>query len=339
MNTPNNKLGRSSTVTNFLKKISGEHETYLAGIIIALSIYLGFASDDFFSLDNIFDMLSSYAMLAIFACGLLVVLISGGIDISFTATASIAQYLTALWLMSHGGNFILAFTIAALVGIVLGLVNAYLIHYLKVSAIIITVATLNVFYGLLIYFSEGTWLYDFPDWFMDGVEWLPFEVHGDYYSIGIPMITLVAVIFATWLLMSRSRLGRQIYALGGNQEAAERCGISVLKIHLFVYAWMGLMAGIGSIVQMQIVQSVAPNALVGTELAVVAAVVLGGASLSGGKGTLLGTMLGVILIAVMKNGLTLLGVSSYWHQFLTGVVILVSVSASAISARHQRLGC
>lgn len=320
------------------KRIWVQHESYLVYILAALVLFLSLSTSDFLTLDNAYDMLGSYAMMGIFACGLFVVLISGGIDISFTATASVAQYLSALWIIHHGGNFFIAFAIAAVIGMLLGFINGYLIHKLQVSAIIVSVACLNIFYGLLIYFSDGTWLYDFPDWFMDGIEWLPFNYHDSFYFISIPILMLVVSVFATWILMSRTRLGRQIFAFGDNPEAAGRSGISSFKIHTFVYAWMGMMAGIGAIVQAQIMQSVAPNALVGTELTVVAAVVLGGASLTGGRGTLFGTLLGVTLLAVMKNGLTLLGVSSYWHQLITGLLIIVSVSASAISQRGRRLG-
>ncbi len=251
--------------------------------------------------------------------GLFVVLIAGGIDISFPATAAIAQYVMATYVLSIGGNFVIAFLIAAVVGIVLGLINAVLVYRLKVPAIIITISTLNLFFGLLIYFSNGEWLYGFPDWFMEGIELFTFIGSDGYdYGLSLPIITLVAVILFTSFLMSKTRLGRQIYAMGGNADAASRIGINLFGIHLFVYGYMGALAGIASVVQTQITQSVAPNSLMGFELTVLAAVVLGGTSMTGGKGTLMGVVLGVALLAIMKNGLTLLSVPSYWHTVVTG---------------------
>ena len=123
--------------------------------------------------------------------------------------------------------------------------------------------------------------------------------------------------------------------MGGNMDAAKRMGFNLLKLHVFVYCYMGFLAGIAGLVQAQLVQTVAPNSIVGRELEVVAAVVLGGASLAGGAGTLLGTILGVTLIAIMQNGLTLLGVSSYWHKVVIGMIILISVS---ITAYNRKLG-
>ena len=124
--------------------------------------------------------------------------------------------------------------------------------------------------------------------------------------------------------------------MGGNPDAAQRLGFNIFGLNLIVYGYMGVMAGIASLVQAQLAQSVAPTVLVGKELDVVAAVVLGGASLIGGVGTVLGTILGLTLLAIMQNGLVLLGVSSYWSQFFVGLVILVSVSATAWSQRERR---
>ncbi len=314
------------------------HEFYLAVLIGLIVIGLGMRSEDFFTLGNIFDMSVSSAILGIMACGLFVVLIAGGIDISFPATAAIAQYVMATYVLSIGGNFVIAFLIAAVVGIVLGLINAVLVYRLKVPAIIITISTLNLFFGLLIYFSNGEWLYGFPDWFMEGIELFTFIGSDGYdYGLSLPIITLVAVILFTSFLMSKTRLGRQIYAMGGNADAASRIGINLFGIHLFVYGYMGALAGIASVVQTQITQSVAPNSLMGFELTVLAAVVLGGTSMTGGKGTLMGVVLGVALLAIMKNGLTLLSVPSYWHTVVTGLIIVFSISMTALNEKKQAL--
>jgi len=311
-------------------------EFYLLLVIVGLSAILTFTTEGFFSLENLFDMLVSYSFVGILAVGLLVVLISGGIDISFTATATVAQYVMATIIIQHGGGWGAAFLIASAIGIALGVVNAVLVHHLRVHSIIITIATLNIFFGMLIFVTRGKWIYNFPDWFASGFSLFDFSAaDGTVYSLSLPILVLLVVVAVTGFLMNRTSVGRQIYAMGGNMDGARRMGFRLLRLHLFVYGYMGLLAGIGAVVQAQIVQTVAPNSIVGRELEVLAAVVLGGASLAGGAGTLFGTVLGVALIAVLQNGLTLLGVSSYWHKVVIGLVILMSVSITAYNRKLE----
>ena len=315
---------------NSLARLIGQHEFWLGVLVVALAVGLTIRTDEFFTLGNLTDVATSYAILGILACGLFVVLISGGIDISFPAMTAIAQYAMASWVIAHGGNFVLALALAMAVGLLLGLINGFLVYWLRVPAIIITIATLNLFYGLLVYATKGTWLYGFPDWFMNGISWFTFTGADGYdYGLTLPLICLCATIIFTAVLMNYTRLGRQIYAMGGNRDAASRLGLNLLKLHFYVYGYMGILAGVAAVVQAQITQSVAPNSLFGYELTVLAAVVLGGTSMSGGRGTLIGTLLGVILLAFLQNGLTLLGVSSYWHTVFSGAIILVSISATA----------
>ena len=311
-------------------------EFYLFLVIAGLGAVLTVVTEDFFSLENLFDVLVSYSFLGIMAVGLMVVLISGGIDISFTATATVAQYIMASFIIQHGGGWWVAFLIPITIGIMLGAVNAVLVYNLRVHSIIITIATLNVFYGVLIFVTRGKWIYNFPDWFAEGYSLLDFTAaDGTDYSFSLSIIVLLAVFAVTGFLLNRTSVGRQIYAMGGNMDAAKRMGFNLLKLHFFVYCYMGFLAGIAGLVQAQLVQTVAPNSIVGRELEVVAAVVLGGASLAGGAGTLLGTILGVTLIAIMQNGLTLLGVSSYWHKVVIGMIILISVGITAYNRKLE----
>ena len=321
---------------NFLRG----NEFYLILVILVLIVMLSLSTEDFFSIENLFDMLLSYSFLGIMAAGFLVVLISGGIDISFTATATVAQYVVAMFMIKQGGNWVITFAMASAIGIALGAINAFLVHYLEVSAIIITISTLNIFYGILIFITRGKWLYNFPDWFSEEVSLYNFTMaDGTVYNISLPILVFFGVLIITGILLNKTTIGRKIYAMGGNLEAAKRMGFNILGLHVFVYCYLGLLAGIAAIVQAHIVQTVAPNSIVGRELEVVAAVVLGGASLAGGRGTLLGTILGVTLVAVMQNGLTILGVSSYWHKVFIGLVILVSVSITAYNRiREEKRG-
>ncbi len=316
----------------YLSSLVAYHEFYLALFIVLILLVLGVVSEDFLTLGNLFDMSVASSLLGIMACGLFVVLISGGIDISFPGIAAIAQYISALYVLTYGGNLVITFAIAVMIGVTLGFINAILIDKLKVSAIIITLSTQNIFFGFLIYFSKGRWLYGFPDWFMNGITLFSFTGRDGFdYELSLPILSLIAMISITSFLMSKTRLGRQIYALGGCAEAAERIGVNLLGVRLFVYAYMGASAGIAAIVQTQITQSVAPNQLIGYELTVLATVVLGGTTMTGGKGTLFGVILGVILLAIVKNALTLLGVSSYWHTIVTGSIIIFSIAMTAMN--------
>ncbi len=324
---------------DLFQRLKRRHEFWLASVIAVLVVYLSIATQGFLTLQNLFDLLTSYAFLGILAAGLLVVLISGGIDISFTATASIAQYITMLLANRYGLDWFTVFALAILVGVLLGAINAILIDRLQISSIIVSIATLNIFYGLLIFITGGEYIYSLPEWFSDGIYLFEYvDADEISYGINLQILALVVMFTLTWLLLNRTNIGRQIYALGGNREAAQRLGFNVFRLNILVYCYMGLTAGVASLIQAQLAQSVAPTVLVGKELDVLAAVVLGGASLMGGVGTVLGTVLGLALLAIMQNGLILIGVSSYWSQFFVGLVILLSVSATALSARRKRKG-
>jgi simple sugar transport system permease protein len=265
--------------------------------------------------------------MAIMASGLLVVLISGGIDISFAAVAAVSQYLTAITIVHIGGNWIVAFGLSAALGTLLGLVNALLIYLLRALAVIVTISTMTFYFAVLLFVTDGKSIYDLPDWFT-----------ADLAPLGIPFPVVMAasVLLITAFFLSQLSIGRQIYGLGGNPEAAKRVGCNLLFLHGFVYGYSGLMAGIAGLVEAHRVEEVVPGALIGRELDVLAAVVLGGASLLGGLGTVSGTVLGIVLLALLQNGLTLLGVSSYSFGLVTGLIILISVSLTAYAAKRQR---
>ncbi len=168
-------------MANLLKR----HEFWLGMFIIALCLLLGWRSEEFFTFGNLYDLANNYAMLTILACGLFVVLIAGGIDISFPAMTIIAQYGMVVMLQKVGGNFAVAFVLAGGIGVLLGLVNALLVNRLRVPSIIITISTLNIFYGLLLWLSKGVWLYDFPPWFEKGVMLFKYtDADGYDYGLG-----------------------------------------------------------------------------------------------------------------------------------------------------------
>ncbi len=315
-------------------------EGWLILVILVFAGFLGLATDTFLTLANIFDLLNISAFNAIMAVGLLVVLVAGGIDISFAVAASVVQYLTAVTVMRlGGGNWIVGLVLAGAFGFMLGAINAALIHYFRIISIVVTIATFNVFFGLLMFATHGRSIYDLPDWLLDRIIVLEIETPGgDFAFLTLPVVVMVAVVLATWLLLNRSSLGRQLYAMGDNADGARRIGINIAAMHFLAYGWLGICAGIGGLMQAHYVQEVVPNALYGRELDVLAAVVLGGARLGGGRGTILGALLGVTLVTMTQNGLNLMGVSPYAFQMVVGLVILVAITMSNLEGLLAFLG-
>lgn len=328
-----------SSSTRLSRFVPTGHDGFL--LIAVLLIILVFAVQDpaFLSLRNGSDVFSTYSVLGILAAGLLIVLISGELDISFTAVMTAAQYASAVYIIENGGSWVSVFATSIFIGVALGMLNALIVHYLNASSVIVTIATLNIYFGATVVLSGGEWLYAFPDWFFEGVSielWSP--ERGRAYAINLAILALAAFWALTYLLLYRSSVGRQIFAVGGNREAAERVGINILRIRLLSFGFLGLAAGVAAVVHAQLVQTVAPNALVGTELEVLAAVVLGGASLTGGVGTFRGMVLGVAFIALMSNGLVITGVSTYSQKALLGLVIVIAVIATGDGGKLFRKG-
>ena len=246
------------------------------------------------------------------------------------------QYIIATLAIHYGlsspaGSILLAVAI----GTVLGMINAILIYCLRIVSIIVTISMQSLLFGMLMWLTNGTSLYDLPDWLTTPVRVLPFSVGEHHYQIGLPVVVMLGVAGLSWILLNKTHLGRQLFAVGGDQESARRIGIRVGLLHLFAYGYLGAMAAIGGLVQVYRVGEVVPNALVGGELDVLAAAVLGGASLNGGKGSVVGTLMGVFLIGVLKNGLNLIGVSSYFMNIVIGVVIVAAITVTHYKKRKE----
>ena len=305
-------------------------ETRLFVVLVVICLFLSLASDSFLTLGNIASLLNNNAVNVIWAVGLLVVLIAGDIDISFAVAASVVQYICVYALEAvGGGNWLVGFLMAGGIGIALGFINAALIHHFRIISIVVTIATFNAFFGLLMFITSGRYLYNLPDWWTDRVTVFKVQsANGSFAELILPVAVMVATMTATWFLIHHTTTGRQLYAFGDNPEGARRAGINIALMQFIAFGWMGMMAGIGGLMQANIVQEVVPNALIGRELDVLAAVVLGGARLGGGRGSVLGCFLGVLLVAVTQNGLNLLGVSPFAFKMVVGVIILAAISMS-----------
>lgn len=320
-----------------LARLRRRPEAWLFGVIVLAVLFFGSTAPGFLTLPNVIDLLETYSVQAIMAMGLFVVLVSGGIDISFAATASVSQYVAALLAARLGLPAPLVIAMGLGIGTALGCLNAALIHFVRIPSIIATIAMMSVTFSLLMYFSGGRSIYDLPDWWTTRVTFFETETaSGDLVRITLPIVAMIVVSLGIWALMTRSSVGRQLYAMGGNAEAARRIGMSIGRLHFVAYGVLGFLAALAGMLQAHRVGESVPNAMVNTELAVLSAAVLGGASLTGGIGTVPGVLLGIVLLAILQNGLNLLGVSSYFFQIVIGLTILASTSLTVLSSRRGR---
>ena len=324
-----------------LRRLLRHNETYLVLLIVALCVAITVANPRFLSYENVAGFLKSCSMIGIMAVGALFVLIlAGSPDVSFTAIAQVVEYAIAVATLRWGGNIYVALLAAGALGVLMGLVNGVIIHSFRVPTIIVTIATFNIYFGMLYVITAGKLINVVHPMFRTFGNTLLFPQTspiGGTYGFSLMSLVWLAAVVLGWFILRRTFLGRSVFAIGGNEIAAERMGVNTLRTRLFVFGFVGLLSGVAAVVHLSIVQSVVPNIIVGKELEVIAAVVLGGASVFGGKGTLLGTVLGVLLFAILNNGLTLLNFSSYWYNVTIGVVITVAITNSAYQQlRHQR---
>jgi simple sugar transport system permease protein len=322
------------------RRLLHQNETYLAILIVVICTGITAANPAFLTYENVGGFLKSCSMIGIMAVGVLFVLVlSGSPDVSFTAIAQVVEYAVAVATLHWGGNIFLALAAAAAMGALMGLLNGVVVHYFRVPTIIVTIATFNIFFGMLYVVTHGKVINGVHPMFRDFGNALVFpRVSPIGASYGLSLMTLVwlAAVAVGWFILRKTFIGRSVFAIGGNEVAAERMGIPMLSTRLFAFGLVGLLSGVAAVVHLSIVQSVVPNIIVGKELEVIAALVIGGASIFGGKGTVLGTVLGVLLFAIVNNGLTLLNFSSYWYSVTIGVVITVAITNSAYQQLRRR---
>lgn len=321
-----------------MRRVPLTNEFYVASTIVLLSIIIGSMNRVFFTLGNLIDLLRNSIVMGIFGVGVLMVIVSGGIDVSFTAIASFSMFATTKILNYYDfqGSVLVAFIIAGGIGLALGLVNATFISLFKLPTLIVTLGTASMFSGFMLTFIGAREISNLPQGMTSFSKMNLFEVtSGNGFVYGLPsaILILAALVVLVWLLLKYTMLGRGIYALGGDRAAAERIGFNIKVIQFFIYGFVGLISGVGGLVHTCLMRNSDPVDLMGTELIVIAAVVLGGARITGGHGTVLGTMLGLFLVTIITNSLILLGVPSYWQSAVVGMLILVGTGIAAYQSR------
>jgi simple sugar transport system permease protein len=320
----------------------GRNDLVLLGVIIALSIAIGISNPTFFSASTAFDLARSSFVIIIFALGLLMVIISGGIDVSFPVIGIFAGYTTVRIMQEFEldeRSLIIPVVIAIIIGGLLGSFNSLVIAGFGLPTLIATLATLTIFRGALLTFVGSTYVSNIPSGLDDFATYDLFTTTGANDTIArlhILIIPVVLLCFAIGFLLRHTMFGRTLYAIGGNEEAARRIGMKTRWTKARLYVLTGMMGGLAGIIYVALQRKVDPYDLAGLELEVIAAVVLGGASIMGGYGTVTGTVLGVLVINMIKNNLILLGVPSSWQRFAIGALLIIGVVSQAISARSAK---
>jgi simple sugar transport system permease protein len=327
----------SNRTTTWWQVFLRRPEFITLALIVILVMVISIINPLFLQPQNLFGLLRSSIRMGIFALGVLLVLAAGGIDVSFTAIAAFAFYTTTILTLNFAPTapFSVPLLMAIIFGILLGLLNGFIVDRFKAPSLIVTIGTQYLIRGFLLAFIGTKHIMDIPRSIDEFGKWNLIQYStAAGVRVSLPMIVLALVIVAilTWWILNRTLLGRAIYAVGGSVPIAERLGISVRTVYLFVFGYAGFLAGLGGILHAASTRQANPADLAGTELDVIAAVVLGGARVTGGTGTVLGTLLGVALVTLINNSLILIGVPSTWQKVVIGGIILI---ASGVFSRRK----
>lgn len=294
------------------------------GIIIALiilCIFLSFfpgTSSSFPTVKNVFNVLRQISTNMLLACGMTMVIILGGINLSVGSVIAISGVIAAGCVSRYNMSIPVSFLIGVGLGLVFGLFNGFIISKTTIPPFIVTLATMNIARGLAGVYTGGSPVRVVSkEW-----QWL-----GAGYFAGIPVPVIIMALFfiLSALIMNKTKIGRHIYAVGGNPLAARFSGINVARVKFLVYTYSGIMAGIAGVILASRMYSGQPTAGEGAEMDAIAAVVVGGTSMAGGSGKLGGTLIGALIIGILSNGLNLMNVNSFWQTVVKGVVILMAV--------------
>ncbi len=296
----------------------------LIAIYLLLLIALSLKSPYFASVNNFLNILVAVSTIGIIAVAMTMVIVAGGIDLSVGSVMALSG--VAIAQLSHHYPIWLCVLAALAVGAIVGLFNGVAITRIGINPLIATLGTLSIARGLAFVFSGGL---------TQTIDSESFGFLGRGFVLGVPFqVIVMAILFviAAWL-MRATVFGRSIYAVGGNAQASRLAGLPVQNLQIAVYLLCGLGAALGGVISASQLGAGAPAAAQGIELSVIAAVILGGTSLSGGKGTIGGTLLGVLILGTLNNGLTLLNVSSYYQEIARGVVLLLAVGLDQLRLR------
>jgi len=286
-------------------------------VLLLMCLVFTLLSSRFLTLSNFQNLMRNTAPLAIAGCGMTAIMIARGIDLSVGSVLAASTVLAAS-LAVAGVPLYLAFAVALVFGALVGFVNGTIIARLHVSAIIVTLGMLNIARGIAYLISPSAILVGLPpNWSDLGT--------GKIWVFPLPIVVALVVVAAFHWLTSYSKFGKRIYAIGGNEEAARLSGINVQRTLVVLYALCGLTAALAGLVLSSRVGSGDPNIGIGFELQVIAAVIIGGTSLSGGEGRILGTVIGALIIGVLSNGLNLAGVEPFWQYVAQGLVLIAAV--------------
>lgn len=302
------------------------------GIIVALAAICVFlavfpkTSSIFLTSKNIFNVLRQIAPNVFLACGMLMVIILGGIDLSVGMVIALSGCFAAGCVSRYGLPIPVAFIIGILIGMAVGMFNGIWIAKTTIPPFIVTLASMNISKGLAQVYTGGSPVRVVND------EW-QFLGAGYVGPVPVPVILMVIVLIITAIILNKTQLGRHIYAVGGNPQAAVFSGISTAKVKFLVHTYSGIMAGLAGVVWASRMYSGQPTAGEGAEMDAIAAVVVGGTSMAGGSGKIGGMIIGAIIIGVLNNGLNLMNVNTSWQYCVKGVVILLAVFTDYIRNR------
>lgn len=332
----------SASTSQALRRVRGSNnEGVLAACIVVLAVVVGFVSSSFWTLPTLLNIATASFVNLIFAMGVLIVIVSGGIDVSFMAIGIFAGYGVIVLTNNTGfgaSSAIVGFVVAAVIGALLGLINAAAIAGFRLPTLIATLGTQGIIRGVLLAYVGSKVISSYPQGLNELSTKYLVTAHSGAGDTRLSVLIIPSVIICLLVaaLLRWTMFGRGVYAIGGDPESARRAGFPVVRIQIVIYLLAGLLAGIAGMMHVTQVRLANPYELVGGELDVIAAVVLGGASIFGGKGSVWGTFLGVVLIALIKNSLILLGVPGSWQRAAVGLLLLIGVTAQALSSGQLR---
>ena len=302
-----------------LKNVLVEQKSLIT--LLVLILIVSCLSDNFFTLNNIFNILQQTSINAIIAVGMTLVILTSGIDLAVGSIFALAGAVTASMIGADISPFI-AICAALILSAILGAFSGVIIAKGKLQAFIATLVMMLILRGATQVYTKGSPISIGTNDNSEIFEWIAF---GRVFGIPVPIIIMLVVFVAAWYLLKYTRLGRYIYALGGNESATQLSGINVDKVKIIVYAMSGLLCAVASTIEISRLSSAQPTAGTGYEMDAIAAVVLGGTSMSGGRGKIFGTLIGALILGFLNNGLNMLGVDAYYQMIVKGGVILLAV--------------